>query len=359
MTGNVFGKCFRIASFGESHGNAVGVVIDGCPAGMEISKAGIQKELDRRKPGQSKITTQRKEEDKVQILSGIFEGRTTGTPIAMIVWNKDAKSSDYEKLKNLFRPGHADYTYWKKYGVRDYRGGGRSSGRETIARVMASALAKKILKKDKIEIYAYTKEVHGIKAEKIDFAEIEKNPIRCPDKEKAVEMQKEIEKAMAENDSVGGIVEIVVKNCPAGLGEPVFSKLDAELSKALMGIGAVKGVEFGAGFEAAKMKGSEMNDPMDNEKGKIKFLSNNAGGILGGISTGQDLVMRIAVKPTASIAREQKTIDVKGNNSKIKVEGRHDPCICPRIVPVAEAMTAIVIADFILRQEKLNKNNKN
>ena len=355
MSGNVFGESFRIMTFGESHGRAVGVVMDGVRAGLEISEEDIQRELDRRKPGQSAVTTQRKEEDKVEILSGIFEGKTTGAPIAMLVWNKGMDSGKYERIKGLFRPGQADFAYLKKFGFRDYRGGGRASGRETVGRVAAGAVAKKILAKKGISVIGYSVEVCGIKAKKFDEHEIERNSVRCADKQAAAKMEKAILSEKANGNSVGGIVEIVARGVPAGLGEPVFAKLDAEIAKALMGIGAVKGVEIGAGFAAARMRGSECNDPMRSEKGKIVFRSNNAGGILGGISTGQEIVARIAVKPTPSISLPQETIDVGGNNSEIRIEGMHDPCICPRIVPVAEAMVALVLADALAAQEARKK----
>jgi len=351
MPGNVFGKVFQIASFGETHGKAVGVVVDGVKPGLAISEADVQKDLDRRRPGQSNVTTPRKEEDKVQILSGVFQGKTTGTPICMIVWNKDADPSKYEAIKDLFRPGHADYGFWKKFGIRDYRGGGRSSGRETIARVASGAIAKKMLEKKGIKVLAYTIQVGEVKAKARDEKEIEKNPVRCPDAKAAKEMEKAILKAREQKNSVGGIVEIVAKNVPVGLGEPVFGKLDAELAKALVSIGAVKGVEFGSGFKAAELTGKQNNDEMRSESGKVKFKSNNAGGVLGGISTGQDIVARIAVKPTSSIAQKQETVDIQGKDQEIVVEGRHDPCICPRIVPVAEAMVAIVLADAMAMQE--------
>ncbi len=358
MTGNTFGKMFQIMTFGESHGKAVGVVIDGVKAGLPISESEIQKELDRRKPGQSRITSPRKEEDKIEILSGIFNGKTTGAPICMLVWNKAMDSSKYEKIKDLFRPGHADYTYLKKFGIRDYRGSGRASGRETLGRVAAGAIAKKLLAKKGMKVIAYTKQVDGIKAKKFDENEIERNPLRCPDKTAAGKMEKAILKVRSQGNSLGGIVEIIARNVPTGLGEPVFGKLDAELAKALMSIGAVKGVEIGAGFSVAEMKGSECNDEMFSSKGKISFKSNDAGGILGGISTGQDIVARIAVKPTASIALKQKTVDTAGKNRTIKVEGKHDPCICPRIVPVAESMVALVLADALMMQEARQRNNK-
>ncbi len=351
MSGSSSGKMFKIVTFGESHGKAIGVVIDGVKSGMKISGSDIQKELDRRRPGQSRVSTQRRETDKVEILSGVFRGKTLGTPICLLIRNKDVNSKDYEKLKNIFRPGHAGYTYLKKFGIRDYRGGGRASGRETAARVAAGAVAKKILRKKKIKIIGHAIEIAGVKAKKFDAKEIEKNPVRCADKKVAKKMEQKIISAQKTGDSVGGIVEIIAKGVPVGLGEPVFEKLDAKLAGALMGIPAVKGVEIGAGFGAAKMKGSQDNDPIRGVKGKIKFLSNNAGGILGGISTGQEIVVRIAIKPTPSISKEQKTIDEKGKNRKIRVLGRHDPCIVPRVVPVAEAMVALVLVDALKKQK--------
>ena len=355
MTGNVFGKSFQIMSFGESHGKAVGVVIDGVKPGLPISEEEIQKELDRRKPGQSKVSTSRKEADRVEILSGVFEGKTLGTPICMVVYNKGMKPEDYRSIRKLFRPGQADYSYFVKYGIRDYRGGGRASGRETVGRVAAGAIAKKILEKKGIKVIAYTKEAAGVSSKKFDENEIEKNSMRCPDKEAAKKMEEAVLVAKSNGNSVGGIVEIIAKNVPPGLGEPVFAKLDAEIAKALMSIGAVKGVEFGKGFAVAKMTGKENNDEMFSEKGKVKFKSNNAGGILGGISTGQDIVVRVAVKPTPSISQKQQTVDKSGKNQEIVVEGRHDPCICPRIVPVAESMLALVLADAIAMQEAREK----
>jgi chorismate synthase len=357
MSGNVFGKDFQIMTFGESHGEAIGVVIDGVKPGLKISEKEIQKELDRRRPGQSKVSTSRKESDKIHILSGIFKGKTTGTPICMIVRNKGAISSDYDLIKDMFRPGQADFTYLKKYGIRDYRGGGRASGRETAGRVAAGAIAKKILSKKRVKIQAYTIQVGNEFAKSFDEKEIERNSVRCPDAAAAKRMEKIILAAKANGDSVGGVVEIVARNVPIGLGEPVFGKLDAELAKALVSIGAVKGVEFGAGFAVAELKGSECNDEMRSKAGKVKFKSNNAGGILGGISTGQDIVIRVAVKPTASISVEQDTVDLKGKNKKIKTNGRHDPCICPRIVPVTEAMVALVLADALAVQQARKKKN--
>ena len=347
MTGNTFGKLFRITTFGESHGTAIGVIIDGVKPNIALSEQDIQKDLDRRKPGQSSITTQRKEDDKVQILSGIFEGKTTGTPVCMIIYNKDYQSKDYSNIKDIFRPGHADFTYQKKYGIRDYRGGGRSSGRETAARVAAGAVARKILKLKNITITAYVKEIGAIKAQNIDLDEIEQNIVRCPDKETAQDMIKKIEEVQETKDSIGGVVEVIVRGCPAGLGEPVFDKIDAVLAHALMSIGAVKAVEIGSGIACSKMKGSESNDQIVEGN----FISNNAGGILGGISSGQDILARVAVKPTPSISRQQKTIDMQGKETDIIIEGRHDPCICPRIVPVVEAMAALVIIDALMLHE--------
>ncbi|MHC1636435.1 MAG: chorismate synthase [Candidatus Methanospirareceae archaeon] len=357
MSGNSFGSLFRVTTWGESHGKAIGVVVDGCPAGIELSEEDIQKELERRRPGVSEVTTRRAEEDRVIILSGIFEGKTLGTPISMLVYNKDVDSSPYEEIKDIARPGHADFTYEVKYGIRDYRGGGRASGRETVARVAAGAIAKKILAKHGIEIIGHVVEIGGIRAKKMGIEEIrgnvERNAVRCADLEAAKRMEERIKEVMKEGDSVGGIVEIIALNVPAGLGEPVFDKLDAELAKALMSIGAVKGVEIGVGFEAARMRGSEMNDAFFIENGKIKMRTNNAGGILGGISTGAPIICRIAVKPTSSIAKVQKSVDMRRMEEvEFSLKGRHDPCICPRIVPVAEAMVALVIVDFLMRTSK-------
>jgi chorismate synthase len=357
MSGNTFGTLFRITTWGESHGRSVGVVVDGCPAGLALVAEDVQKELDRRRPGQSIASTQRKEEDKVEILSGIFEGKTTGTPISMIVWNKDADSSAYDALRDKPRPGHADYAYQMKYGHRDHRGGGRASARETVGRVAAGAIAKKLLAKNEIEVTAYVIELGGIKADitSLNILELkdnaESNPVRCPDLKAAKEMLQRLDEARQEGDSLGGIVAIVAKGVPAGLGEPVFDKLDADLAKALMSIGAVKAVEIGAGLDSARMQGSDMNDPLVIREDKIDFESNNAGGILGGISTGTPIICRIAVKPTPSIAKMQRTIDLaKGKTTEIEIRGRHDPAIPPRIVSVAEAMAALVLADHLLRQ---------
>jgi len=349
MSGNSFGELFRITTFGESHGGAVGVVIDGVCPGLELNEKDIQKELDRRKPGQSEITTPRKEDDKVSILSGIFEGKTTGTPLFLILYNSDARPEAYLPIKDMFRPGHADYTYLKKYGIRDYRGSGRASGRETAARVAAGAVAKKILKTRGVEILAYTVRAAGIPCKTFDPEVIEQNPLRACDLEAAEQMLEVIALRKAEEDSVGGIVECRIRGVPVGLGEPVFDKLDALLAHAMLSIGAVKGIEFGAGFRAADMKGSEHNDQMSSEG----FLTNNAGGILGGISTGEEILFRIAVKPVASIGRPQQTLDIEGHEQIIRTEGRHDVCICPRIVPVVEAMAAIVLEDCFKRQAAL------
>ena len=349
MSGNVFGKLFRVTTFGESHGVACGVVIDGCPAGLDVDVSDIQKELDRRKPGQSSITTARKEDDRAEILSGVFEGKTTGTPIAIVVYNKGHKSKDYDKIKDVFRPGTADFSYFSKYGSRDYRGGGRASGRETLARVAGGAVAKKILARKGVSVIAHTKEVYGIKADVFDESEIEKNPVRCADAKAAVLMEKKIADVSKDGDSVGGVVEIIVRNPILGLGEPVFDKLDAELAGGLMSIGAVKGVEVGDGFGVSGFLGSFCNDEMYVDGGELHHRTNHGGGITGGISNGEDIVLRIAVKPTPSISKEQCTLDVSLDEKKIKIEGRHDPCICPRIVPVAEAMVALVLVDQMLR----------
>jgi len=352
MAGNSFGKLFTLTTWGESHGKAVGVVVDGCPAGLHLVESDIQKELDRRRVGQSRVTSQRKEEDRVEILSGTFEDTTTGTPISMIVYNTDADSSKYEPIKHLFRPGHADYTYLTKYGIRDYRGGARASARETVGRVAGGAIAKKILwEKERVRIIGYTRQVGRLKAQKIDFNEIEQNIVRCPDPEMAKQMEEAIVQARKQGDSLGGIVEVIAQNVPAGLGEPVFDKLDADLAKALVSLPAVKGVEIGTGFAAAEMLGSEHNDPFTVVDGRVRTVSNHAGGILGGISTGEDIIVRMVVKPTSSILKTQQTVDISGNPAEIRVEGRHDPCLCPRAVPVAEAMVALVLVDHWLRNK--------
>src|SRR3989344_5795499 len=357
MSFNSFGKLFRITSFGESHGPLIGVVIDGCPSGIKLSEKEIQKELNKRKPGQSRLVSLRKEEDNAKIASGVFQGKTTGHPIALIIENKDIQGQKYEKIKDLFRPGHADYTYSLKYGLRDYFGGGRSSARETAARVAAGAIAKKILSKNKIKIIGSVIQIGNIKAEIFDEKEIQKNLVFCADKRAAKKMEKLIDETRREGDSIGGIIEVKVKNPVAGLGNPVYEKLSSQLGNAILSINAVKGIEFGKGFELASMKGSESNDQL-SAKG---FKSNNMGGILGGISSGQEIVFRAVVKPASSILKEQETISVKGRKAKIKVEGRHDPCIAIRAVPVLEAMTAIVLADNLIQlkgYEKLNEKFK-
>lgn len=349
MPGNSFGHLFRITTWGESHGLALGVVIDGCPAGLKISKEDIQMELDRRRPGQSKITTQRKESDSVEILSGVFEGKTLGTPISLMVRNEDVISKSYEDIKDTYRPGHADFTYDAKYGIRDYRGGGRSSARETVGRVAAGAVAKKILNQNGIETFGFVRQVGKIVARKVDLDEIERNIVRCPDAEKADEMIELIEKVRKEGDSVGGTVEVISKGLPPGLGSPVFNKLDADLASALMSLGGIRGFEVGMGFEASRKKGSQVNDVMYKDKaGRLGFKTNNAGGLLGGITNGEDLVVRIAIKPTSSISQVQHTVDKFGNPVELKVKGRHDPCLCPRAVPIAEAMVNLVLADHLL-----------
>jgi len=359
MAGNVFGQMFRITTWGESHGRAVGVVVDGLPAGLPFSEVDIQKELDRRRPGQSEVSTPRHEADRVEILSGIFEGMSTGTPVSMLVWNSDARSSAYDAIKDTPRPGHADFTYMARYGMRDHRGGGRSSARETIGRVAGGALAKLLLSRFGILIVGHVLELGAIRAKPLSFEEIlenvEKTPVRCADLDAAGKMLEKVTVLRQEGDSIGGIVELIIKGVPAGLGEPVFDRLDADLAKALMSIPAVKGFEIGAGFEAARLRGSEMNDPFRIKEGKITTLSNNAGGILGGISTGLDIVCRAAVKPTPSIGKVQQTIDLKTlENTEIAIKGRHDPTIPPRMVPVAEAMVALVLADHMLRSGFIN-----
>ena len=351
MAGSTFGKIFRISTWGESHGPGLGVVVEGCPAGLPLKESEIQKELDRRRTGQSKVTTTRKEGDQVQIMSGIFKGKTTGTPIAMLVENHDADSSKYEEIKDRFRPGHADFTYWQKYGFRDYRGGARSSARETVGRVAAGAIAKKLLQRKKIKIIGFTRQIGPFSAEKINFNEIEKNIVRCPDKKMAEKMIAHILKARKKGDSVGGVGEVVAQGVPPGLGEPVFDRLDADLAKALMSIPAVKGLEVGIGFAAAKMTGSQCNDSYTVKGKKITTHTNHAGGIHGGISNGSDIILRMVVKPTSSINMEQDTVTTTGKKAKIRVEGRHDPCVCPRAVPIAESMVALTLIDHLMRNE--------
>lgn len=352
MAGNTFGNNFKVHTFGESHGAAIGVVIDGCPAGLAINEQFIQAELDRRKPGQSHITSARKESDKFEILSGIFEGKTLGSPIAIMVRNENAKSSDYDYLKDTYRPSHADYTYEKKYGIRDHRGGGRSSARETVARVIAGAIAKQILQKENIIINAFVKKVGEIELTKnykeLDFSLIESNAIRCPDNKVATEMINAIEEVKKQGDTLGGIIQCVVQNVPVGLGEPVFDKLHAVLAHAMLSINAAHGFEYGSGFEGASKKGSDNNDEWENINGKIGTKTNNAGGILGGISNGEDIYFNVAFKPIATILKKQQSINSKGEEITIKNEGRHDPCVLPRAVPIVEAMAALVLVDFVL-----------
>ncbi len=347
MAGNSFGTAFRITTFGESHGKGVGVIVDGVPPGVPLTEEDIQPEMDRRKPGQSDLTTPRKESDEVSIQSGTFEDKTTGTPLMMILHNTNTISSDYNDVLDKYRPGHADYTYHKKYGFRDWRGSGRASGRETAGRVAAGAVAKKILKDRGITITAYTKAAAGISCESYVPEQIEKNPMRACDPAAAEKMVKVIERLKEEGNSAGGIIECRINGVPAGLGEPVFDKLEADLGKGILSIGAVKGFEIGEGFGVASMFGTEHNDEMSAEG----FVTNHAGGITGGISTGQEIIFRAAVKPTASISAPQKTVNMKGEEVDIVTEGRHDPIICPRIVPVMEAMAAIVLCDHLLRFE--------
>jgi chorismate synthase len=346
MSGNSIGVLFRVTTWGESHGKALGAVVDGCPPHIDLTESEIQAELAKRRPGQHNSTSPRKEEDIVEILSGTFEGKTTGTPISLIIKNRDVDSAAYEELKDIFRPGHGDFTYARKYGIRDHRGGGRASARETVARVAAGTIAKKVISREGIKVIAYTQELGGITAEQISFTEITKNPLLCPDQKAAQQMEKRLREAREGGDSIGGIVEILVRGCPAGLGEPVFDKIDADLAKALMSIGTVKGVEIGAGFQAAGMTGSQCNDPITPEG----FATNHAGGILAGITNGDEIVIRAACKPISSIGKNQSTIDMHGNPATISIRGRHDVSAIPRIVPVCEAMVSIVLADHLLRQ---------
>jgi chorismate synthase len=352
MAGNSFGTLFRLTTFGESHGKAIGGIIDGCPAGIELDFEFIQNELNRRKPGQSKIVTQRKEPDTVEFLSGIFENTTTGTPIAFVIYNTNQKSKDYSHIKDVYRPSHADYTYDQKYGIRDYRGGGRSSARETASRVVAGAIAKLLLKD--IKITAFTSAVGNIQLEEdynqYDFNQIEQNDVRCASPEKAVEMIDFIKAVRKQGDTIGGVITCVIKNVPAGLGEPVFDKLHAQLGKAMLSINAVKGFEYGSGFEGTKLKGSEHND-LFNADGSTK--TNKSGGVQGGITNGMDIYFKVAFKPVATLIQNQEALDNKGNLVEMQGKGRHDPCVVPRAVPIVEAMAALVLADFTLlrRQE--------
>ena len=349
----MFGSLFTVSTFGESHGPAIGCVIDGCPPGISLSTTDIQFELDRRRPGQSSVTTPRKESDSVEILSGVFEEKTTGAPIALLIRNADQRSKDYSKIKDVFRPGHADMTFEHKYGIRDYRGGGRSSGRETACRVAAGAIAKKVLNGYGISITAHTDQVGDIKATTFDASIIEQNAVRCADPVAAEKMIQLIESLAKEGDSIGGAVSLIIQGLPIGLGDPVFDKFDAVLSHGLMSIGTIKGIEFGEGFGAVIMKGSDHNDTFTNENDAIATETNHAGGVLGGITNGQDVRCRLAIKPPSSIAKEQSTVTKDGSKTQLSVTGRHDPCICPRVVPVIESMTALVVIDRLLIQKTI------
>ncbi len=356
MSGNSFGQNFKITTCGESHGGAVGVIIDGCPPGLEITLEEIQYELDRRKPGQSAITTPRKEEDTIHVLSGIFNGKTTGTPILLLAYNKDQRSEDYNHLKDVFRPSHADFTYLMKYGLRDYRGSGRASARETLARVAAGAIAKKYLQQELgIEILAYVEQVGSLKAavnqDTVTMAMVESNIARCPDPQMATEMINLIEQVLADGDSIGGVVKCVIRHVPVGLGEPVFDRLSADLAKAMLSINATKGFEIGSGFAGVELRGSVHNDPFILNEGEIRTQTNHAGGVLGGISSGEDIYFRVAFKPVSTISKPQQTLDVDYNEVQLTAHGRHDPCVLPRAVPVVEAMAALVVIDHYLRHK--------
>lgn len=349
---NSYGSLFRISTFGESHGPAIGVVIDGCPAGLEIDELFIQSELNRRKPGQSKITTQRKEDDIFKILSGVFEGKSTGTPIAIVIENQDQRSKDYGHIAEIYRPSHADYTYDVKYGNRDFRGGGRSSARETAARVAAGAIAKLLLLKAGVTIHAFVSQVGELKAPhytQLDLSKTEDNIVRCPDQTTAEKMIALIDKVRHDRDTIGGLVTCVIKNTPVGLGEPVFDKLHAELGKAMLSINAVKGFEYGSGFDGIHLRGSQHNDEFYNEGGRIRTKTNQSGGVQGGISNGEDIYFNVAFKPVATIMQDQQSVSKSGDEVTVSGKGRHDPCVLPRAVPIVEAMAALVIADFLLR----------
>ncbi len=354
---NSFGKIFKITTFGESHGKAIGVIIDGCPAGLAVDIDFIQSELARRRPGQSAIVTQRKEADEMEILSGIFEGKTTGTPLMMLIKNKDARSKDYSHIAEKYRPSHADFTYQQKYGFRDYRGGGRSSARETAARVAAGAIAKLLLKKQGIHITAYVSQVGQLSCssdyQQLDFSQIEKTSVRCPDLTTAEAMIDLIKKIKKQGDTIGGVVTGVIQGCPVGLGEPVFDKLHAVLGSAMLGINACKGFEYGSGFDGVTMRGSEHNDVFENKDGKITTTTNYSGGVQGGITNGMDIYFRAAFKPVATIIPEQQSVDTSGEATKVSGKGRHDPCVVPRAVPIVEAMAALVVADFLLLQRRM------
>ena len=360
--GSSFGQLFRITTWGESHGGGVGVVIDGCPPGIEISEADIQRDLDRRRPGQSKIVTQRNEPDRCEILSGLFEAQTLGTPISILVRNKDARPEAYTGMQKTYRPSHADFTYEAKYGIRNWQGGGRASARETIGRVAAGAIARKVLAKliPQLEIVAYVAQIHEITASidrgTVNLEEVERSLVRCPDGAASERMITLIESTRSEGDSLGGLIECVVRNTPAGLGEPVFDKLEADLAKAMLSLPATRGFEIGSGFAAARMKGSEHNDPFEMREGKVRTTSNHSGGVQGGISNGEQIVFRVAFKPTATISREQKTITASGKSTTVAARGRHDPCVLPRAVPIVEAMTALVLCDHALRQRAIARS---
>lgn len=355
---NTFGNIFTITTFGESHGRGLGVIIDGCPAGVKIDEDFIRTELQRRKPGQSKITTQRKEEDNFEILSGVFEGQSTGTPIAMVIYNTDQKSKDYSHIADKFRPSHADYTYHEKFGVRDYRGGGRSSARETAARVAAGAVAKLLLASYGVAINAYVSQAGDVKLEKpyqeLDFSQTESNIVRCPDTDTADKMIELIDQVRKERDTIGGVVSCVANGVPVGLGEPVFDRLHAVLGHAMLSINAVKGFEFGSGFEGVTMKGSQHNDAFYTEGDKVRTRTNHSGGIQGGISNGEDIYFKVAFKPVATIMQDQESVNAQGETTTVSGKGRHDPCVVPRAVPIVEAMCALVLADYLL----LNRSSK-
>ncbi|AYQ35471.1 chorismate synthase [Runella sp. SP2] len=358
---STYGKLFKIATFGESHGAAIGVVVEGCPAGVPFDLAFIQQELDRRKPGQSRITTQRREADTVQVLSGVFEDKTTGTPIAMMIWNEDQRSKDYSHIAQQFRPSHADFTYQTKYGVRDYRGGGRSSARETAARVAAGALAKLVLKDLGVDVQAYVSQVGKLKLEKeyheLDLSLTDTNAVRCPDPEMAQTMFDYIDDIRKQGDSIGGVVSCVVTGAPVGWGEPVFDKLHAEMGKAMLSINAVKGFEYGSGFAGVELQGSAHNDAFyTDETGRVRTRTNHSGGIQGGISNGEDIFFRVAFKPVATIMQDQESVDQNGESITVQGKGRHDPCVLPRAVPIVEAMAALVLVDFYLRDKSVRHN---
>jgi chorismate synthase len=349
MSGNSIGVLFKVTTWGESHGKALGAVVDGCPPNIDLIEETIQAELNKRRPGKGGATSPRQEEDIVEILSGTFEGKTTGTPISLLIRNRDCDSAAYEELRNIFRPGHGDLTYERKYGIRDHRGGGRAAGRETVARVAGGAIARQVLARSGIEVLAYTQELGGIAVQEISLPEIGNNSLSCPDQKAARQMEGRLAQARQQGESLGGIVAILVTGCPPGLGEPVFDKIDADLAKALMSIGTVKGVEIGAGFRAARMTGSENNDPIAPQG----FATNHAGGILAGITNGDEITIRVACKPIPSIEKAQQTVDRAGKPATVSIRGRHDVAVIPRIIPVCEAMVAIVLADHLLRQQAL------